>query len=69
MLPWTALCSMLYAAFSSDAIGHTCMVSYIAKPAVTAPPGELIYKLICKGTAAVYSMHVRMVVAMKSTAS
>ena len=23
------------------------MVSYIAKPAVTAPPGELMYMLIC----------------------
>ena len=68
MLPWTCLC-LLYAARSSDCSTHTCMVSYIAKPAVTAPPGELMYKLICKTTSAVYSMHVRMLVVIERTTS
>ena len=27
---------------------HTCMVSYIARPEVTTPPGELMYRLIWK---------------------
>lgn len=56
------LCPFSPAANSKDAIDAAwpqhkvlmgfrmyCMVSYIASPAVTAPPGELMYMLICTG--------------------
>jgi hypothetical protein len=42
--PWLL---MRVSAHNAGVLLLTCMVSYTAMPAVTTPPGELMYMLIC----------------------